>query len=981
MTSSGRVWTPPGKRPSKLSGAIPIFLIVIGYLSIIPSSGTAQIIRDPNLKWHTIETRHFAIHYYEPLGLLARRAAVVAEHAYGILTEVIGHQPKERTHIVLSDPTDDANGSATVLPYNVIRIYATAPDDFSPLSDYDDWLTELITHEDTHIVHLDQIGGLPALLNVILGKVFAPNNAQPRWFIEGLAVQQESEHTAGGRMRSSMFDMFLRMDALENRLLRLDQVSNSVDRWPHGNVWYLYGSRFVQYIRERFGLKAIQSITRYYGSQLIPYGLNRACLRATGYSFDELYIQFLENLRKRYTSQKNALVAEKLVTGQRITRHGENVGAPRFISDNKVLYHVSDNQMRSHLHEVQIYHPTRQNIVLRIAGSATPSPHPNQNTVVFSATEVYRDIYRFHDLFEYDRHKQRSQRLTHGLRAREPDISPDGRKVAFVINRTGTAHLAVAELSDVDGTRKLLIRSRPSELIYTPRWSPDGKYIAYSQWSQGGFRDIWLLDMASLKTVRITHDRALDTGPSWSPDGGMLFFSSDRTGIANIYAFNIHTGELHQVTNVISGAYQPVVSPDGKSLVYVGYTSFGFDLFRLDLNYQQFRDAHAYVDTRPPPSDASHTLTTLSRPYSPLGTILPRAYTLDLEPDGFGGQQIGINFNGSDAAEWHAYAGRIGISLDNGQPSFDLRYHYQRSPLQPHVGVFRYVNPGSGLQIAGEPQDWIQSRLGVDLTLSYVFPHNFYTESLSLTQTFADIGSAEPFEFDIDPNAPPPLLPPSGLVSRLTLAWNYSNVERYAYNISPSRGRAFGFAVSVADPAIGSQFEAASLSWAYTQYVTMPWLSQHVLATRYGGGISSGDIAGRSVFGVGGFPKQALFDSLIDGTSLGGVAVRGYPQFYRIGSQYHLLQNEYRFLIFRSQWGISTLPFYLNRLYGAAFVDIGNAYDDGFDLSHFLIGTGGELLVDFTVGYVIGFTLRMGLAKGLTHGGDLQPYLNLGFPF
>lgn len=937
-------------------------------------------IRDPGLKWRTIETQHFAIHYYEPLGMLARHAAVVAERAHRILVQAIGHRPHQLTHIVLTDPTDSANGSATVLPYNVIRLYATAPDDLSPLSDYDDWLTALIVHEHAHIVHLDQIGGVPAILNMILGKVFAPNNAQPRWFIEGLATQQESEHTSGGRLRSSMFDMYLRMDALENRLLPLDQVSNSVDRWPHGNVWYLYGSRFVQYIRERFGRRAIQSITRYYGSQLVPYGLNRACRRATGYSFSALYSAFLQHVRRRYTDQRNHVTHQGLVIGDRITAHGEEVRSPRFISKNTVVYHVANNRMRGHLHTIQIDHPSQQRVLIRVADTATPSPYPPRKTIIFSQTDTYRDIYRFFDLFEYDTKTEETRRLTRGMRAREPDVSPDGRRIAYVVSAAGTSHLALSDLDDIVHSRRILVRSKRSEVVYTPRWSPNGREIAYSQWSAGGFRDIWVLDLGTHEKRMVTHDRALDTGPTWSPDGRMLFFSSDRTGIANIYAFDTMTLRTFQVTNVIAGAYQPVISPDGKTLVYVGYTSLGFDLYRLNLTPSTFRTSAPYQDVRPAPSEHKSLLIAQSERYSALGTILPRAYTMSLEPDAFG-QQLGINASGSDAAEWHAYQTRIGISLNNGHPSFNFLYDYQRWPLRPSLEMFRFLSPGATFGAQGQDRTWIESRLGINARLSYVFPRNFHSNTIFLTHTLADIDDVDASGVALDPNTAPPEPLPTGYLSRLTFGWNYSDVERYAYNISPSRGRTLGFSVSLADPAIGSTYESVSLGWSYAQYVAMPWSQQHVLATRYGGGISGGDIGSRAVYSVGGFPKQALLDALIDASSLGGVALRGYPQFFRSGTQFHLLQNEYRFLVMRNQWGVATLPFYINRLYAAAFVDVGNAFSGDIQPRDFLVGAGVEFLLDFTLGYVLGFTMRLGLAQGLMSGGETQPYLHLGFPF
>src|SRR5690606_9536928 len=118
----------------------------------------------------------------------AQRVATLAETIHRRLVPHLGWEPTEIVHILITDNTDAANGSATATPYNAIRMFVSAPDDMSPLGDYDDWLSELLTHEYTHVLHVDNISGLPALLNAILGKSYAPNQAQPRWILEGLAV-------------------------------------------------------------------------------------------------------------------------------------------------------------------------------------------------------------------------------------------------------------------------------------------------------------------------------------------------------------------------------------------------------------------------------------------------------------------------------------------------------------------------------------------------------------------------------------------------------------------------------------------------------------------------------------------------------------------------------------------------------------------------------------------------------------------------
>ena len=203
---------------------------------------------------------------------------------------------------------------------------ATAPEDMSPLSDFDDWLTTLITHEHTHILHLSNMSGLPAIINRVFGRVLAPNQTQPRFIVEGLATYMESHETAGGRMRSTQFDMYLRMAFLEDRVLTLDQLANGVDNWPHGNNWYLYGSRLMAYVARHHGDHAIAEIADTYGRNPIPYGLSRATQRATGSTWPELYDAWQTETRARYADvAANVEAARRVEGGER--RHVVGVQA------------------------------------------------------------------------------------------------------------------------------------------------------------------------------------------------------------------------------------------------------------------------------------------------------------------------------------------------------------------------------------------------------------------------------------------------------------------------------------------------------------------------------------------------------------------------------------------------------------------------------------------------------------------------------
>jgi hypothetical protein len=939
--------------------------------------------RDPFLVWHTIRTPHFTIHYHEPLGFVARRAAAVLERAHASLATILEHEPTERVQVVITDDSDAANGSATALPYDTIRLYAEAPDDLSPLSEYDDWLTTLVSHEHTHILHLDTASGLPSIVNALLGKIYMPNHVQPRWFLEGLAVYEESELTSGGRLRSTQWDMYLRMDALEDRFWDIDQVWSTADRWPHGHAAYLYGSFFVRYIAQRHGRLALATIAHDYGSSILPYGLNRTAHRATGRTFVELWDDFLAERRDAYRAVAAEVDAIGRREGERLTTHGEFARAPRYLRDGRMIYFRGDNATRG---RIVIFDPVERregDTLARVNTTGEGAVHPDGRTIVFSKSDAYRDIYFYSDLFRRDLETGEEVRLTNGLRAREPDVSPDGRQVAFTVSRAGTTRLMIAELENVGGTMRELAPGGRFQIFYTPRFSPDGRRVAVSTWRPGGYRDVILVDVATGAVSEVTHDRAQDTGPVFSPDGRTLYFSSDRTGIANVYAYHLGSGRLRQITNVIGGAYQPAISADGRHLVYVGYTSWGFDLFGMDVAPDGFRDAPPYVDTRPAGSDTEAVWTALSEDYDPLPTLYPRSYLLDFVNDSFG-PQIGINVRGEDVAAYHSWGVRIGVGLVRGNLGLDADYSYNRLPLGLGIRGFRHVGQAGGLSISGEAQPWIQESFGGEIGVGYGFPQAFRTHSVSLSYAGTWTQPAEPlWTGELDPNFPPPVRPQYGFFSILRFGWGYSDVERYLYDISPSNGRSIVISAAIADPAIGSQFRLLTLTWGITQYVPMPWpdpLRHHVLALRYAGGISGGDLERRGLFGVGGFPQVGVIEGITP-IILGGAALRGYAPNDRIGNQFHLLQVEYRFPIVRINHGVLTLPILLNRLWATVFCDTGDAFSDEFDLARFRVGVGAELHLDFTIFYVLGFSLRIGYARGLMEGGLDQFYGHLGVPF
>lgn len=949
----------------------------------------AHALGDPFQEYFTLETPHFRVHYPRVLEPVAEDVADTLEEVHERMVPVLGHRPAEVTHVLITDGTESANGSATAIPFNAVRLYATAPDDMSTLADYDDWILSLTTHEYSHILHIDTIGGLPALVNAVLGKTMAPNQFQPRWIIEGLAVLEESEHTSGGRNRSAIFDMYLRANVLEGRVAGLDRISHGPRRWPMGNYWYLYGSRFLTWIQKTYGEHAMRSVAADYGKQVIPFGINRSIRRATGRTYEELYEGWTKHLQRHYGEQMEQVVSQGgFREGYRLTHHGRTTSRPRWIPEAarrspgipEVLYFLDDGHHRSgfyrlFLPKVQESWESDRDLWVRTTSEASAT-FSRDGTLYFASLEPHKKVYSYSDLFRLkagaaspDGDEPERERLSEAQRAIDPDVRFDDKQLTFVINRRGTQYLAIADLN-ADGTMapaRVLVPSARYQQAYTPRYSPDGRRIVYSAWSRGGYRDVRVVDAKTGQFFELMHDRALDMQPSWSPDGGTIFFSSDRTGIHNIYAHDLGTGELWQVTNVRTGAFMPEVSPDGRTLLYVGYTSDGFDLFSLELDRSTWTKALPYQDTRPTPFEKPRHHVWPRRRYNPWPTFRPFAYDLAYGPGNFG-QTLTVSARGQDIVGYHGFYLNLAADTAQAEPQFSFVYSYGRLPVDLSLTAFRSLAPSQRARVNDTVPTYPEEYWGLISTISSYIPRAFDAFSFSASYAISTIDARLAFRRDLNPQSQVTILPPyQGILATVRLGFSYSNQERYLYSVGPARGTAISMSADIAGKATGSDHDIATFSYMLQHIVPNPWLSDQNMSVTLRSGIATGNPGFRGAYYVGGYVDLPLLDGLTPNLFQGGFLLRGYPPGVYAGRQFHLASLEYRAPLWHPERGISTLPIFFNRLSIQPFLDFGGAFND-LDLKNwreqFHTGYGAELLADVTFSYFFSPTLRFGYARG-----------------
>ncbi len=986
--------------------AFPLLALLAAFL---PALAGAQY--DPSLRWRTLETPSFRIHHYEGEEALAQRTAGALERARTLLAPYFPSLPTGKTEVVLADNSDDANGLATVFPYDAIRLIATPPDSLSELNDFSDWLFQLAAHEYVHIVHLNVRGGVPAAVDSVFGKILVPNALVPPWITEGMAVLHESG-PGRGRNASALFDMYTRAMVLQGGLPPLPEVSNQPLDWPLGNMWYQLGGRFLSFITERSGPDGLRDFVAAQGRYVWPFAIGVVAEDTLGgKDFRALWGEFGRALEERYEAQMAELRRSPVTAPEWLTRRGAQVLRPRFSPDGSFVAYW--DRGLDGPQGIRRASPDGKDLGLAAeipADGAFALLSPGE--AVVAVLDYYRYYWLWSDLWRVDLTTGRRTRLTEGKRATDPDVRPGGAFVVYVA-RTGPGEMSLERLW-LDGGRTEVLFHEPGAQVYLPRISPDSRRIAF-ELQVGARRDVAVWEDG--RVARVTADDAIDTSPEWLPDGRLLF-SSERTGIYDLYVFEpgpggwrdralvapqplslpppetllslvppfpppapapgapgdasppvqIVPGTVRRLTWSEMGAMQPTAAPDGRTVAYVSYSRAGYDLARLDLPPGPLPAAPP-SPVRPAGIEYDRDPGYPSVAYDPLPMLLPR-YWLPAFGWDAAGFTLGALSSASDVVGLHSWAADLRWSFGTGTPVYDAAYvgGWLRTPLL--AGSSRWIGWAPDLDDVRE-EVWTPLRASLLIPLRQLYQH------LSVS-----IGWSGTFYRALSP--PPGPLPLSdGFRSMVTGSVSWDDTRRYVNSISQVSGIQVTAAAGFTSPVIGSDYDYAWGLVAWNGYLTVPWTQQWVLALHLAAGVSDGTFGGQYPFSLGGIPPPDVAGLLLTALGFAGGGaqpdqLRGYPSGIFQGGRLLSGTLELRFPIVAPQLGWSTWPAFLRRISGALFLDAGNAWNpvEGvtwYQRLHF--GAGAEIGVELVLGFYLPVLVRVGFGQGLGRllGGDLPP--------
>jgi len=914
----------------------------------------------PNESWRTIRTEHFHVHFTPELEHVARRAAAHAETAYVKLSEHL-HPPRGPIDLVIADNVDYPNGYATPYPTNRIVIFANPSITESALRFVDDPVQLVLTHELVHTFHIDRVGGVWKVLQAVFGRspFYFPNAYSPSWLLEGLAVYYETLLTGSGRIAGSEHRMIARTAALAHRVPRLDQISLANPTFPYGSHSYVYGSLFMDYLADTHGDAAMRTFVESSSRQLIPWYLRGPSRRAFGRSLTGAFQAWSASL-----VTDASLYSPPIPAWRDLTVEGAFANFPRWINDSTLVYSGTGGRESYGAYKLTLGSEVglgrTGGITLGQAGGArftrverervgrrhTESPNVAMadGSLIYSQLE-YTSRYHLRSDLYVDHASGGTTRLTRGARLFTPDVRRDSLIVAVQTIPGGTR----VALVSADGRSVVPITSGGAdEQWLEPRWSPDGRHIAAVRWTVGGTSEVVVLDTAGRIVQTLVSERTVNSTPSWSPDGRWVYFSSDRTGITNLYqaAFRLALPDgavippMQRVSDTQTGLFEAQRAPMRPALSAVVFRADGFHVGIAPLDSIRATYAPPLQTVSPQPVRAVPRHEAPSRPYSPWRSLVPRHWIpyweSALEDNSV---RLGAYTAGEDVVGRHAYQARLYVPTDN-------------SGL---TGAFGYTNARLGQPVIElvASQDWENYR-----TIRDANPPNAvigtlrrrireglvgFTFQRPRVRTFGSMTLAAGLEARDYATDSTPLL--AGLDSAFqrthyypraeaTFAW--SNTQRPPHAFSPedgitlastTRGRWRTGRLDSAMTSPGDRLSVSSVaSAAAFKSLDLPGYAHHVLALRGAGGVV--DNRGTSYLEVGGISGTVVefFPGYALGEGRRTFGVRGFAPGTLLGMRAAVVNAEYRAPFRVAAGGLGMLPLFLGRTSLTFFGDAGTAW-------------------------------------------------------
>ncbi|KAB2958434.1 MAG: hypothetical protein F9K18_12140, partial [Thermoanaerobaculia bacterium] len=533
--------------------------------------------------WKIYHSPHFDIYYYEAEAALLEKVVSFAESAYDRLSRDFDHQVDDPIPLIFyatHSAFEQNNIILNFIPEGIGAFASRARNRMvMPVDLPDAELFQLVTHELTHVFQYSLLFGDR------VGRGIQSAGA-PQWFIEGMASYMAEDEGTSEKM-------FLR-DAVVN-----DRIPSILQRGVSGFLAYRFGHAAFDFIEERWGRDGFRDFLYEYRNTLGSRP-ERALERALKIEPEDFDLDFRRWLRRKYLPQL-------VETGE-----PSDFGRPFRDEEGRIMDVISpaaspSGDLVAALAvtggdlDIVLYDARKRRPIANLTKGFTGRYEYIIAQYVTSKARMGRDLAFSPDgnrlaafvkreegrsLAIFDVLERKLERLIPMAveQQNSPAFSPDGGKVVFSGNTAGRFDIFMLDLA----TEQVVNLTDDERYDGAPVVSPDGASVVYSSTVGEDFGQLFQLDLADpRRRTQLTRGEWTDKDAVFSSDGSWLVFTSDRSGIDNIWAMELASGSVHQLTDAVTGCLMPAVlkGEDGRDrVVYTGLWNGDFDLYVEDLD-------------------------------------------------------------------------------------------------------------------------------------------------------------------------------------------------------------------------------------------------------------------------------------------------------------------------------------------------------------------------------------------------------------
>jgi Tol biopolymer transport system component len=280
-----------------------------------------------------------------------------------------------------------------------------------------------------------------------------------------------------------------------------------------------------------------------------------------------------------YTSRRTGttdLWVANVETGElrQLTQDIRNDWGGTWSPDGRWVLFASDRGGQVDLWVVPAQGGAARRVTNDLAGEGNPDWSPDGRTVVYTSERARSSI----DVLPAEGGPPRTLVPLEGYSVwgnlQQPEaaaVSPDGRTVLYVSNRSGDWDIWSVPLAGGETTQFAASPVFDGD----PAWSPDGRQVAFTS-LRGGTADIWVVPAGGGAARQLTDWPSNEGGARWSPDGSTIAFASTREAtLPEVWTIPAAGGQARRITHDNADALQVRWAPDGRTLFYTGGTVDG----------------------------------------------------------------------------------------------------------------------------------------------------------------------------------------------------------------------------------------------------------------------------------------------------------------------------------------------------------------------------------------------------------------------